>query len=129
VPASGFYEWQKGARGTTPHFITTDKGLFAIAGLWERWLSPDGGEIESCTLLTTEANDAVRGLHDRMPVIIDPDDFAIWLGSGGDSTHAELAALHYLLRPWDADRTVLWPVSTRVNSVRNEGEALLEPVA
>jgi putative SOS response-associated peptidase YedK len=128
VPASGFYEWQKGARGKTPHFITTDAGLFAIAGLWENWMAPDGSELETCTLLTTDANEAVRALHDRMPVIIDPEDYPTWLGSGRDSTPAELAHLQHLLRPYDASRTVLWPVSTRVNSVRNEGEENLERV-
>lgn len=127
VPASGFYEWQKGASGKTPHFITTDAGLFAIAGLWERWVSADGAEIESCTLLTTEANEAVSSLHDRMPVVLDPADYSLWLGSGKDSTPNEVAMLQHLLRPWDARRTQLWPVSTRVNAVRNEGAENLEP--
>ncbi|MGL4650682.1 MAG: SOS response-associated peptidase [Caldilineaceae bacterium] len=129
VPASGFYEWQKGATGKTPHFITTDQGLFAIAGLWERWVEPGGAELESCTLLTTEANERVSALHDRMPVIVDPADFDQWLGHGGDSSPGELAQLQHLLRPWDAERTVLWPVSTRVNSVRNEGAENLERVS
>jgi len=129
VPASGFYEWQKGATGKTPHFITNESGLFAIAGLWEHWISPGGSEIETCTLLTTDANEAVMALHDRMPVIVDPEDYALWLGTGVDSTPAELSQLYHLLRPWEAERTRLWPVSTRVNNVRNEGAENIEPVA
>lgn len=129
VPASGFYEWQKGATGKTPHFITNETGLFAIAGLWERWTEPGGAELETCTLITTEANEKVSALHDRMPVMIDPADFDLWLGTGKDSTPSELSQLQHLLRPWDPSRTQLWPVSTRVNNVRNEGVENIEKMA
>jgi len=129
VPASGFYEWKKGASGKTPHFITTaDESPFAIAGLWETWQSPDGGELSTCTLLTTEANDLVSDLHDRMPVIIAPEDYAMWLGSGREETPEALASLRHLLRPYPDEKMQMWPVSTQVNNVRNEGAGCIEPL-
>lgn len=132
VPASGFYEWKAGSGGKVPHFITTATSgkpddLFAIAGLWETWHGPDGEELTTCTLLTTEANELLAPLHDRMPVIVAPEDFGAWLGTGRDETPAAMTELKHLLRPYPAEQMVLWPVSTRVNSVRNEGEDLLEP--
>jgi putative SOS response-associated peptidase YedK len=130
VPASGFYEWKKGATGKTPHFITTaDHGLFAIAGLWETWHGPDGGELSTCTLITTEANELVRGLHDRMPVIIAQDEYDLWLGSGGDDPPEYLANVRHLLRPYPAEKMQMWPVSTQVNNVRNEGAECIMPLA
>ncbi len=129
VPASGFYEWKKGATGKTPHFITTaDEGPFAIAGLWETWHGPDGGEVATCTLLTTEANELMRDLHDRMPVIIAPDEYDMWLGTGHDDPPEVLANLRHLLRPYPSEAMQMWPVSTRVNNVRNESEACIEPL-
>lgn len=126
VPASGFYEWKKTAGGKQPYFITVKGGLFAIAGLWETWNSPDGGELSTCTLLTTDANEAVSVLHDRMPVIIAPEEYSFWLGSGKDDPPDYLANLQHLLRPFDDDAMEMWPVSKNVNNVRNEGAELLE---
>jgi putative SOS response-associated peptidase YedK len=127
VPASGFYEWKKGAQGKTPHFITMSSGEpFAIAGLWELWHAPDGGELETCTLLTTEANELVAPLHDRMPVIIPREDHATWLGDGKDASPRAQAELLHLMHPYPPDEMTMWEVSTMVNSVRNEGSALLE---
>ena len=126
VPASGFYEWKKSPDGKTPFFITLTGGLFGIAGLWETWSAPDGGELSTCTLLTTDANEKVSALHDRMPVIIAPQDYELWLGSGKDDPPETLATLQHLLRPYDEQEIELWPVSRAVNNVRNEGEQLLE---
>lgn len=134
VPASGFYEWKKAGDRKLPHFITaegpgagSESGtLFAIAGLWETWHSPDGGELSTCTLLTTEANELLAPLHDRMPVIIAPEDYAVWLGSGRDETPATLSELLHLLHPYPSEQMTLWPVSTRVNNARNEGADLVE---
>lgn len=126
VPASGFYEWKKTAGGKQPYFITVKGGLFAIAGLWETWNSPDGGELSTCTLLTTDANEAVSVLHDRMPVIIAPEEYSFWLGSGKDDPPEYLTNLQHLLRPFDDDAMEMWPVSKNVNNVRNEGAELLE---
>lgn len=80
VPADGFYEWA-GAKGSKqPHYIGLEgRALFAFAGLWERWTDPEGAPLESCTLLTTAASENLRALHPRMPVIVDPRDYALWL--------------------------------------------------
>lgn len=129
VPASGFYEWKKGASGKTPHFITTaDEEPFAIAGLWETWQGPDGGELSTCTLLTTEANTLVQKLHDRMPVIIAPEEYDMWLGSGRDDPPEELANVRHLLRPYPPKQMQMWQVSTQVNNVRNEGAGCIKPL-
>jgi putative SOS response-associated peptidase YedK len=130
VPATGFYEWQKQPKGKQPYYITVGDGSpFAIAGLWETWHGPDGSEIETCTLLTTEANELMEPLHNRMPVIIAPQDYADWLGSGGDASPQALDQLRHLLRSYPAKEMAAIPVSTFVNNVRNEGAACIEPFA
>lgn len=122
VPASGFYEWKKEGKGKQPYYITTPEGApFAIAGLWEYWEGADGSALESCTLLTTSANALMQPLHDRMPVIVQPEDYAQWLGSGRDETPQALDQLQHLLRPYADDGLVAYPVSTYVNNTRNEG--------
>lgn len=127
VPASGFYEWKKTGEGKVPHYITVGDGApFAIAGLWETWHAPDGGELVSCTLITTEANDQMAELHDRMPVIIPARDYATWLGSGRDDSPDVLGEARHILHPWETKNLTIWPVSTRVNQVRNEGAANIE---
>lgn len=129
IPASGFYEWKKVNGGKQPYFITAVDGEpLGLAGLWESWNGPNGETLESCTILTTDANETVAALHDRMPVILAPEDYDEWLGAGKDSTPAELSQLKHLLRPFPADRMTLYPVSTYVNSPRNEGEACIERV-
>ncbi|MCL4830214.1 MAG: SOS response-associated peptidase [Caldilinea sp.] len=129
IPASGFYEWKKVNGGKRPYFITAADGEpLGLAGLWESWNGPNGEALESCTILTTDANETVVALHDRMPVILAPEDYDEWLGAGKDSTPAELSQLKHLLRPFPADRMTLYPVSTYVNSPRNEGEACIERV-
>ena len=121
VPADGFYEWKKGARARDkqPYFIhRTDNEPMGLAGLWEHWQGAGGEEIESCTILTTQPNELTGSLHDRMPVIIDPADYDRWL-----STKIEDAGdVVDLLKPCPADLLAMKPVSTFVNSVRNEGE-------
>lgn len=129
VPASGFYEWKQVEKGKEPFFILpADDGLFALAGLWEIWTGPDGGEVQSCTILTTEANDLMAPIHNRMPVILQEEDWAAWLGSGSDDPPAYLAKLQHLLRPYDGKKMKLRGVSTYVNSPRNEGRQCIEPV-
>lgn len=123
VPASGFYEWKKTANGKEPHFITSADGRpLAFAGLWETWAGGEGGELQTCTILTTDANALVSSLHDRMPVIVAPEDYSLWLGSGGDDSPAYLSQLQHLLRPYPADLMSEYAVSKVVNNVRNEGE-------
>ena len=122
VPANGFYEWQKLGKGKQPFYITTPDGApFAIAGLWEYWEGAGGSALESCTLLTTSANTLMAPLHDRMPVIVAPEDYAQWLGTGRDETPQALNQLQHLLRPYADDGLVAFPVSTYVNNTRNEG--------
>jgi putative SOS response-associated peptidase YedK len=126
VPADGFYEWQKLGRRKQPHYIRMRQGgPFAMAGLWERWQDPEGTAIESCTLLTTAANELLRPLHDRMPVILSPDEFSMWL----DPEITDAARLKALLRPYDPTEMAAHPVSTLVNSPANDSPACVEPVS
>ena len=103
--------------------------MLALGGLWETWVSPDGSEIESCTILTTEPNELMAELHNRMPLILAPEDFAEWLGAGMEDSSRQLAAIRHLLRPSAADKLRAYPVSTYVNNTRNEGSQCVEPVA
>lgn len=133
VPADGFYEWKKVDKRKQPYHITVTssedgESLFAIAGLWESWTGPDGSVLESCTLLTTEANEALSSLHHRMPVILEPEDHAMWMGSGKDDDPYYLDQLQHLMRPYRSDAVSMRAVSTYVNNARNEGEACLEAV-
>ena len=129
IPASGFYEWAKSGSAKTgpakqPYFIRMkDHRPFALAGLWERWLSEDGSELETCAILTTSPNALVENIHQRMPVIIAPEDYGRWL----DPANENAAALHSLLRPFPAEEMEARPVSRRVNDPRNDDPACIEP--
>jgi putative SOS response-associated peptidase YedK len=126
IPVSGFYEWQALPSGKQPFYFHLASGApFAFAGLWERWHAPDGTPLESCTILTTTANDLLRPLHDRMPVILDPDNYARWLDP--DLRTAE--ALADLLVPYDPAAMAAYPVGREVNRVANEGVGLIAPLA
>lgn len=127
IVADGFYEWVThgkdgpgGKGGKQPWRITLEGGTpFAVAGLWEHWLSPDGSEIESCTIVTTEAAASIAHLHHRMPVILDPEDYDVWLGGAPDAATP-------LMRPF-AGALACYPVGTRVNNVRNDDQSVLAP--
>jgi putative SOS response-associated peptidase YedK len=125
VPANGFYEWQQVAGGRQPFFIhPVDGEFFALAGLWERWTRPaDGEEIDTFTIVTTEANAAMRPLHDRMPVILAPGDHFAWLNG---ATPAE--RLQGLVHPCPEAALALYPVGKAVGNVRNEGAGLIVPI-
>ncbi len=126
VPADGFYEWQKINGGKQPVRIQMKTGLpFAIAGLWEHWISSDGSEIESCTLLTTEPNNLLRPVHNRMPVLLDPADFDLWL----DTKSYQGDDVQQLLRPFSGEEMAFYPVSTHVNNPRNEDPLCVQPLA
>ncbi len=131
IPASGFYEWQSQPKGPKqPFWITAaDGGLLTFAGLWESWMSPDGDELQTCTIVTTTANESLAPIHHRMPVILAPADFAAWLdvGDGKNDFGTDLSVVQSLLRPAPDGATTAWPVSTRVNNVRNDDESLVEP--
>ncbi len=129
IPADGFYEWQVVGKKKQPRLIQIDGGTtFAMAGLWERWIPPDPSianeSIESCTILTTDANDALRPIHDRMPVILDPDDYDAWL----DPARQAPEHLAEFLKPLANDRVGHFPVGQLVNSPANDTPQCLEPV-
>lgn len=125
VLASGFYEWRKQDGAKQPYFISRkDSEPIAMAGLWERW-TREADPLESCTIITTEANDFMQTLHHRMPAMLQPGECGAWL----DGKNVGLAEAAALLRPLPEDDLQAWPVSTRVNNPRNEGAELLDPVA
>src|SRR5262245_37739145 len=117
VPADGFFEWERWSGGSQPYLIGgRDRRPFGMAGLWEVWRGAGGARIESCTILTTAPNELVRPLHDRMPVILAPDDFALWL----DPHESDVERLTAVLRTAPSDGLEMHAVSTRVNDPRND---------
>ena len=124
VPADGFYEWKQIAAGKKqPYSIgLADDGLFAFAGLWDRWKDPSGKVIESCTVLTTKANALLKDIHDRMPVILDRDDYDLWLDPGVTDPQK----VNHLLKPFDGRLMKVRPVSAAVNKVANDGPECAE---
>jgi len=124
VPANGFYEWADLGAYRQPYWIAPPDGaLFGIAGIWERWTDSSGARLESCALLTTAANARIADLHDRMPAILAPDQYTLWLDPA-----QEPAALAALLAPLASDSLALRPVSTRVNRIENDDASLVEAV-
>jgi putative SOS response-associated peptidase YedK len=126
IPADGFYEWQAvpGEKVKQPFFIgVRDVPVFAFAGLWEQWTAPEGNVLQTCTIVTTEANELMRRVHTRMPVILDPADYDRWL----DCPRHDAQSAIGLLKPFPSERMQLVPVSTLVNSPRNELAACVEP--
>ena len=129
-PASGFYEWHLDALGRkTPYLITlADQVLFGFAGLWDWSVHDDGAVIESCAHITMPANELMADIHNggnyprRMPAILHREDHEAWLKGATAEARA-------VLRPYPADLMVAHPVSLRVNSVRNNGPELIEPIA
>lgn len=125
IPADGFYEWQRTEGRKQPYFFQMRDGRpFGFAGLWERWEGEGGELLDSCTILTTEANEALRPVHDRMPVILHPEEYSLWLEAGD----RERATLRELLRPYPAEEIVSYPVSPLVNSPSNRGAELIVEV-
>ena len=125
ILADGFYEWKKMGDGKQPyHAMTNDGKPFAFAWLWERW-ERDGEEIRSCTILTTAANDLMREVHDRMPVILPSEAYEPWL----DPDLRDPAPLLPLLAPYPAEAMTIYPVSRAVNSPSNNGPGCVEPAA
>ena len=119
IPADGFYEWKKEGKTKQPFcFEVNDGELFAFAGLWDRWKDPSGGWIKTCSILTTTPNALTSAVHERMPVILDPDSYDSWLDPG--MTRVE--AVSDLLRPCNARLMRCYAVSTRINHVANDDE-------
>ncbi|MYB84884.1 MAG: SOS response-associated peptidase [Chloroflexi bacterium] len=124
IPADGFYEWWRGSGSRSPVRVTLASGEpFTFAGLWETWRDPNGDPVGSCTIITTQANELLRPIHDRMPVILPRDLESLWL----DDEMRDTAALGSLLVPYDSGLMGLYEVSTLVNSAFNDGPELLAP--
>jgi putative SOS response-associated peptidase YedK len=119
VVTDGFYEWRKGDKQPFAVACVND-ALTVMAGLWEEWTGPTGEVITSCTVITTDANELLSSIHDRMPVILAEADWPAWLGEV-PATYEELKAL---LRPFPPGDMKLWPVSKRVGNVRNNDAEL-----
>lgn len=124
IPADGFYEWMPVRVGDTLrkqplHIGMKDASLFAFGGLYERWLSAEGEVLDTCTIVTTAANELLEPVHDRMPMIVAPADYERWL----DPANADVADL---IVPYPSAELAFYPVSTRVNNVRNDEATLIE---
>jgi putative SOS response-associated peptidase YedK len=125
IPADGFYEWKRDGKSKQPFCFEINQGqLFAFAGLWDRWRNPSGTWLETCSILTTTPNGVTSPVHDRMPVILDPDAYEVWLDPG----MTNVAAASDLLKPFDARLMGCFPVNSRVNSVANDDEGCSAPV-
>ncbi len=125
IPASGYYEWENGSESTRP-FLVRPKGadFFAFAGLWETWNSPGTREdITSCSIITTQANDALSRVNERMPVIIGFKDFSLWL----DPYTSDEEKLALLMKPWPSEQVTFYQVDAAVNDPSNDYASLIEP--
>jgi putative SOS response-associated peptidase YedK len=117
VPADGFYEWKRTGKTKQPFcFEVRDSELFGFAGLWERWKDPAGTWVKTCTILTTTPNAVTASVHDRMPVILNPDSYDLWLDPG----FTNVAAASEMLKPFDAEAMRCYAVSSRVSNVAND---------
>jgi putative SOS response-associated peptidase YedK len=123
VLADGWYEWQVAPGGKQPWFIRRkDARPLAFAGLWERWKDPAGNsQLESCTIVTTDASASIRKIHDRMPVVLGEQDWDRWL----DAAYSDTGQLSGLLRPFEPGALEAWPVSRLVNAPKNQGAELI----
>jgi len=125
IPADAFYEWMRTGKTKQPYCFEVNEGeLFVFAGLWDGWEDPSGQWVKSCSILTTTPNALTAAVHDRMPVIIDPDSYDAWLDPGMN----DVSAASELLKPYDARLMRCYPVSTRVNSAANDDEECSAPV-
>jgi putative SOS response-associated peptidase YedK len=125
ISTDGFYEWMRTGNAKQPYcFEVNDGELFAFAGIWDRWRDPSGQWVKSCSILTTTPNAVTAAVHDRMPVILDPDAYDIWLDPGMKN----VSAASDLLRPYDARQMRCYPASTRINHVANDDEECCQPV-
>lgn len=125
VPADGYYEWTGPARAKQPHLVhrrDRDQPLMGLAGLHEHWLGADGSELESMAIVTTAANADTNHIHDRMPLVLSPETFDVWL----DTSPGSATPILGLLTPPRPGQLAVQPVSRALNNSRNEGAALLD---
>ncbi|HEY2539661.1 MAG TPA: SOS response-associated peptidase, partial [Stellaceae bacterium] len=126
VPVDSFYEWRKTGTGKQPYAIgLADRGIMALAGLWENWHSPAGEWVRSFAVITTQQNELCAALHNRMPVVLKPEVWPAWLGEQPTAVDD----LRAILGPYPADEMICWPVSPRVGNVKNNDPSLIEPIA
>jgi putative SOS response-associated peptidase YedK len=124
IPTEGFYEWKPEQGGKRPYLIRMRSGApFALAGLWDHWQDPNGSELETCTIIVTEANALITPIHDRMPVILLPEVWDTWL----DPHQQDSRSLRSLLVPCASEPMEAFPVSRAVNNTRNDEPSLIEP--
>jgi putative SOS response-associated peptidase YedK len=125
IPADGFYEWLRTGKAKQSYCFEVNEGeLFAFAGIWDRWKDPTGQWVKSCSILTTTPNAVTSAVHDRMPVILNPDSYDLWLDPG----MTNVGAASELLKPFDGRLMRCYPVSRRINSVANDDEECSVPV-
>lgn len=120
VLADGFYEWQRTGEKQPYRITLTDESLFAFAGLWDSWNAPDGREVRTFTIITTEPNELMIPIHNRMPVMLTPENERVWISD------EPLEEVLHLLKPYEAKEMYAYPVSKRVNSPRNNDIHLFE---
>lgn len=120
VPASGFYEWKAEGKIKQPYYISLKSGEpMAMGGIWEPWKAPDGSILRTVCIITTTPNEVMAPIHDRMPVIIEPDNWQAWLA-------APVGAVMPMLSPIPAAPMQAWPVSLRVSKTRDDDEGLID---
>jgi len=126
IAADGYYEWVKAADGKQPYrFCREDGAPFGLAGVWESWTNPaDGTDVQSCSIVVREAGPFTAAYHHRMPVIVGPDDFGVWLGEGGPSADD---VANVMAAP-NEEGLIAFAVSKRVNNVRNDDAGCIEPI-
>ena len=124
IPADGFYEWPRRVKAKQAfHFGLQDDSLFAFAGPWDRWRGSDGTTLETCTILTTTPNQLLADVHDRMPVILPPTNYDLWLNPG----FRDVAATTEMLKPYDAGQMRRYALTTRANNATNDDGERSEP--
>lgn len=126
IPADSFYDWKGTGKHKQPmRIMLRSKEMFSMAGLYDTWTSPEGVRISTCTVITTESNEMMRDIHERMPVILPREKEAVWL----DRSMKNVDQLRPLLRPYPSELMMAYPVSSRVGNVRNDDEQCIEPIS
>lgn len=126
IPADSFYDWKGTGKHKQPmRIMLRSKELFSMAGLYDTWTSPEGVRISTCTVITTESNEMMKDIHERMPVILPRDKEAVWL----DRSMKNVGQLRPLLQPYPSELMMAYPVSSRVGNVRNDDELCIEPIS
>jgi len=125
IPANGFFEWKEEGGKKHPLYVRMkDDAIMGFAGVWDHWKHPDGEPLETCSILTTASNRLIQPLHDRMPVILHPEEYGLWL----DREVTDPERLKALYQPYPADMMEMYPVSTLANSPRNDSPECIEPL-